>query len=141
MWSKAWAAVSRQPSASQYWDLQLDGNLRHRHQGVVNQAAMHGAHQANLLLLGEGNRAVHLDGEVAQAGRVLQLLRVHDDLEPAGSQISRLKVLSRIEGGARAQRSQHQLRRRHAVVSSAVVSGLVANQAVMAGMDGEFDVL
>jgi hypothetical protein len=56
-----------------FGDGQLNFDFWRRQQCVVYQAAMHGTHEAFGLFLGERNRALDMDIEVAEARGLLEL--------------------------------------------------------------------
>src|SRR5579863_4241390 len=96
----AWPGTEpEKPSGDQYRQLELNADLRNRHQGVMNQAAMHGPDQAQLLLIGEGHGAVHFDLEVAQARGAFQLFGNDDGFDAPGGEVAGLEVLQRVENG------------------------------------------
>jgi len=56
---------------------QFDQDLRRRQQRVVDEAAMYCAHDPRILVFGEGDRAYDVDFEVAEPGRLHQLIGGH----------------------------------------------------------------
>src|SRR5215469_5626730 len=101
---------------------------------------MHRTYDALLLFGGERHWTLNIDLEMAQARGILELFRIHRDLYPAGRETSGLQILNRVERGAGPQRGEHQLGRRHALVRSGVLPGLITKHDVVTCLDSELHV-
>jgi hypothetical protein len=84
----------------------LDLDLRRRQKRVVNQAVMHGAHEALRLFFRERDGARNMHAEVANADRLLQLFGGHCYLNACLREIASLQKLHGIKGRARSQRRE-----------------------------------
>ena len=85
---------------------------------------MHGTHEPLGLGLGECHRVSDVDLEVAEPGRLHQLVGADRNFYTGFSEVAGLQILHGIESGAGAQRSEHQLRGSHAgVIATALAAG------------------
>src|ERR1017187_5147992 len=116
---------------------QFDQDLRRRQQRVVDETTMYSAHDPRVLVFGEGDRAYDVDFEVAEPGRLHQLISGHRNLDAGFREIAGLQILHGIEGGAGAQGREHQLRRRHPGVIAVIFNRLVALDRVGPRLNGK----
>jgi hypothetical protein len=77
--------------------------------------------------------------EVAEAGRLQQLLGSHRNLDTGVGAIARLEALHGIKSRAGTERSEHWFRRRHTGVFAAIFGGLIAKNRMRPRMNGEFN--
>src|ERR1035441_2015253 len=89
----------------------------------MDETTMYSAHNARVLVFGEGERAYDIDLEVAEPGRLHQLVGGDRNLHAGLREIAGLQILRGIEGGTGAQRREHQLRGSHSGVIATVFGG------------------
>ena len=101
---------------------------------------MHSSLQAFALFVAKGSGAIHQYAEIAQPRRVLEFLSGDGDLAACFGKVASLEILHGIKLRAGAQGREQQFRRGHRGVVPAVLHGLVAEEDVASGFDGEPDV-
>jgi hypothetical protein len=82
-------------------------------------------------------RETDVDFEVAEPGRLHQLIGGHRNHDAGFREIAGLQILHGIEGGAGAQGREHQLRRRHPGVIAFIFNWLVAKDRVGPRLNGK----
>lgn len=97
----------------------------------MDQARFHGSKNTGFVLrVKSGDR--YLNAKRSEARRLDRFLRGHYDFEPLGTERPGFQVFCGIEPGAGPQRNQEKLGRSHAVIRTAIISRLIANDPVAA---------
>ena len=110
-------------------------------QCVVNQTAPNRAQQPlEVTFLAACSGSCYVDLEFRKPCRIQRLLAIDVDFQPAQRQRSRSQVLCRVVARASGQRSQQNLRRRHACVGTACDRRLIAKDLMTTGGNQEFHV-
>ena len=75
----------------------------------MNKAMVYGPHHSLLLLFSESNRAGYLNAEIAEPGRLLQLVGGHSNFHATVVEVAGSEILHRVESRAGTQRCKQKL--------------------------------
>ena len=117
--------------------LYFDRDLGRVEKRVVDQAVVYGAFHSGAVLFRQLERGFDFDAEIVEAGGIFGFVGDDADVGAFRGELELAQVLRRVESGARCERGQQELRRRHALVEASVFLGLVARDGVLTGFDFE----
>ena len=91
------------------------------------------------LLRCQRDGAGDVDAEVAEARGLLEFFGGNGDFDSGFGELTRFQILHGVKGGAGAERGEQEFWGSHACIAAAVVGWLIADDRVVAGLDGKAD--